>query len=238
MTSLPKKARGRLTFACTSILSILAWTLLVIPTGQAQQLQKGIHVEMPITTGAASLPDADNPDAWIVTVTENGDLYFGVDPVRSDSLLEAMRSKPRIRSQELYIKADGRASFSSVQRVLETAQAALFKRAILLSAQTTATQSGQTIPPHGLPVWFSSPETREAGAVVVQIGPGQSLPTLRVDNEEVPLKELQQRLAQLLQNRPGVVVLKPGQVSFANVAHVVDICHMSGAKPVLSTPEL
>jgi biopolymer transport protein ExbD len=76
-------------------------------------------------------------------------------------------------------------------------------------------------------------------AVVVQIGPGQGSPTLKVDTQEVPLKALHQKLEQLLQGRSDrVVVLKPGQVPFADVAHVVDVCNMTGAKSVLAAPEL
>ena len=76
-------------------------------------------------------------------------------------------------------------------------------------------------------------------AVVVQIGPGQGSPTLKIDNEGVPLKALHHKLEQLLQNhKDRVVVLKAGQVPFADVAHVVDVCNMSGAKPVLATPTL
>lgn len=216
---------------------LLATVLFTAGAGKPQQLQKGISVQMPTTTGAASVPEADNQDAWIVTVTESNELYFGIDPVTPQGLLDAMKTRPRNRGQELYIKADGRTSFATVTQILKVAQADLFERVVLLTQQSSGAQAGAIAPPKGLNVWLFSVATPEA--VVVQIGPGDTSPTLKIDNQEVPLKALHHMLEQLLQGRSDrVVVLKPGQVPFADVAHVVDVCNMSGAKTVLGTPTL
>ena len=102
-------------------------------TGQV--LQKGVSVAMVVTNNASPMWEADRADAWIVTITENGNLYFGVDPVTPESLMEAMKSRPRNREQKLYIKADARASFADVKRVLEAARADLFQTAVLLTSQ-------------------------------------------------------------------------------------------------------
>jgi len=72
----------------------------------AQALQKGISVELPVTSNAAPMPAADNEDAWIVTVAADGRTYFGTDPVTPAGLEGAMKSRPRNREQKLYIKAD------------------------------------------------------------------------------------------------------------------------------------
>ena len=80
---------------CSPYVSLLVVTILAIAweaRTQTPALQKGVSVQMASTTGAAQLADADNPDAWIVTVTANGDLYFGVDPVTPENLLEMMKS--------------------------------------------------------------------------------------------------------------------------------------------------
>lgn len=95
--------------------------------------QKGIRVQMPITAGASFLPDADKPDAWIVTVTSSGDLYFGIDSVTPEGLMQTMQSTPRNREQELYIKADARSQFSKVKQVLEAARSDFFRRVFLLT---------------------------------------------------------------------------------------------------------
>jgi biopolymer transport protein ExbD len=221
----------------TIVALLLATVLFTAGVGKTQQLQRGISVQMATTTGAVSLPEADNADAWIVTVTENNDLYFGVDPVTPQSLLGTMKTRPRNRGQELYVKADGRTSFATVAQVLQVAQADRFERVVLLTQQSSGAQPGTIVPPKGLSVWLSSAAVTEA--VVVQIGPGEGSPTLKIDNQEVPLKALQHKLELLLQNRSDrAVVLKPGQVQFAYIAHVVDVCDMSGAKTVLAAPEL
>jgi biopolymer transport protein ExbD len=78
-------------------------------------------------------------------------------------------------------------------------------------------------------------------AAVVEIAPGQGSPKLKIDNQEVPLGALQHKPEELLQNRPDrVVAIKPGNVPFADVVHVVDVCNMSGVASalVLQGPEL
>jgi len=216
---------------------LIAIVLFAAGVGKTQQLQPGISVQLATTTGAASVPEADNQDAWIVTVSENNNIYFGVDPVTPASLLDAMKTRPRNRGQELYIKADGRTAFATVTQVLQVAHADIFDRVILLTQQPSGAQPGTIVPPKGLPIWVGSSATPEA--VVVQIDPGQESPTLKIDNQEVPLKTLHHQLEQLLRGRNDrVVVLKAGRVSFADVAHVVDVCNMSGAKTVLAAPTL
>lgn len=216
---------------------LLTLVLFTTGAGKTQQLQQGVSVQLATTTGAGSVPDADKADAWIVTVTENNDVYFGVDPVTPQGLFDAMKVRPRSRGQELFVKADARASFATVAQVLKAARADMFDRVILLTGQSSGAQPGTIIPPKGLTLWIASGAVE--AAVIVQIGPGQVSPTLKVDNQEVPLNGLQHKLVELLQNHQDrEVVLEPGKVPFADVAHVVDVCNMSGARTVLGTPKL
>ena len=53
---------------------ILATVLFAARTGNTQQLQKGVSVQLALTSNASLMPDADNQDAWIVAVTANGTL--------------------------------------------------------------------------------------------------------------------------------------------------------------------
>jgi len=59
----------------------LATTISAAPQSSAQAMQKGISVDLARTSSAVPVPDADNQDALIVTVTDSGGLYFGIDPV-------------------------------------------------------------------------------------------------------------------------------------------------------------
>jgi len=224
--------RSVLAFAFSAAV-VLVLALFAPAIGKTQQLQRGVSVKMAFTSSGPWVPEADNEDAWIVTVTGNNDLYFGVDPVTPESLFEAMKIRLRNREQELYIKADARASFAAVRRVLEVARAERFERAVLLTEQSSEAHA-----PTGLTMWISS--TAMPAAVVVQIDPGQGSPILKIDNEVIPLNALERKLKQLPQGQEQreVVVLKAGQVPFADVAHVVDVCNMSGAKPVLGMPEM
>lgn len=202
---------------------------------QTPARQHGIGVQMPITTGAALLPDADNPDAWIVTVSESGDLYFGIDLVTPENLQQQMRSTPRNHQQELYIKADSLAPSSSVKRVLEAARADGFRRVFLLTATPAGTPPGKIVAPVGITLWIAQPSTN--AAIVLQISNDHGSPVLIIDHQQVPLKALQHKLEELLQGQNDgnrrIVLLKTDVVPFADLAHVVDACNMAGARAVV-----
>lgn len=242
MNSRASNTLRKSTHLALNIAIVLGTVLFAAHTIHAQQLQKGVSVQMAVTTSAPSVPEADSGSAWIVTVTGSNDLYFGVDPVTPQGLLDAMKVRPRARAQELFVKADARASFATVAQVLNAAHANLFDRAVLLTGQSSGAQPGTIVSPKGLTLWIGSAALPEA--VVVEIGPGQGSPsqespTLKIDNQEVPLKALQLKLEQLLRNhKDRVVVLKAEQVPFVDVVHVVDVCNTSGAKTVLATPTL
>ena len=56
----------------------------------AQAMQKGISVELARTSSAVPVPDADNQAALIITVTDSGGLYLGIDPVPPEALAEKL----------------------------------------------------------------------------------------------------------------------------------------------------
>ena len=70
---------ARTTKMRTLLAVALLIALFVVTRCAAQNLQAGISVNLPIVSNAAPVPDADKEDALIVTVTENGDTYLGVD---------------------------------------------------------------------------------------------------------------------------------------------------------------
>ena len=217
----------------------LGATLLFTPrTGRAQQLQKGVSVQMAATSNAASMPDADKNDAWVVAVTADGNLYFGVDSVAPSELADKMKSIPRRRDQSLYIKADARAPFATVRKVLAAAHEVGFNAPVFLTSQTESPAPGVMVLPRGLEVQVG-PHSN-AASIVVQINAGQPSPTLQVNDQEIPAAALLDTLKRLLQNQPDtpVLVKTSGPVSFAPIIHAIDVCHSIGAKVMLSTPEL
>jgi biopolymer transport protein ExbD len=205
----------------------------------AQALQRGISVKMPTTRSAAPMPDADNQDAWIVSVTADGNVDFGVDPVTPAALADDMKSQPRNREQKLYIKADARVPFADVEKVLAAGRTALFEAPVLLTSQPESPQPGAVVSPKGLEVLFVSPAGSQPVEVQVIVDSAQRTPILKVNNRQIPWTNLQSMVMQIFQNRPEKVVRvkADGQLPFAEIVHVIDVCHSAGAKIVLAISE-
>jgi biopolymer transport protein ExbD len=129
---------------------VVVVALSVARQSTAQALQKGISVELAPTSSAVAVPDADNQDALIITVTEAGKLYFGIDMLTPDALLEKLKSRTSHHAQTLYIKADAKAPYACVMKVLDAAHIAGVASVTLLTTQPRATQAGTTVSPLGI----------------------------------------------------------------------------------------
>ncbi|MGO8796650.1 MAG: ExbD/TolR family protein [Candidatus Sulfotelmatobacter sp.] len=138
------------TRAWSVALLTLVTTLSAAPYSAAQAMQKGISVELASTSSAVPVPAADNPDALIVTVTYTGKLYIGIDPVTPGSLPQKLKSRGPDRAQNLYIKADARAHYACVVKVLDAARTAGVATVTLLTTQPQTPQAGATVPPEGI----------------------------------------------------------------------------------------
>jgi biopolymer transport protein ExbD len=208
----------------------------------AQQLRQGISVHLPPASGPASMPDADNENAWIVTITADGSLYFGIKRVSPASLVEEMKIHPRNRDQKLYLKADARAPYASVEKALTAARVDFFQDSVLLTSQSSepgSSEPGTMVSPQGIEVLLVPPAGSRSAEVQL-INSGQQTPILKINNRQIPLANLPNMLTQIFQNQTQKVVqLKAdGQLSFADVVHAIDACHSAGAQVVLPTPQL
>jgi|HubBroStandDraft_1064217.scaffolds.fasta_scaffold01572_6 biopolymer transport protein ExbD len=224
-------------FVCL-LASTLATAAVLMAVAQSQTLQRGISVQLAATSNAAPMPDADNQNAWIVTLADDGSLYFGIDPVTRDGLVDEMIRTPRSREQKLYIKADARAPYADVEYVFKAARTAGFDAPVFLTAQPESAAPGSIVPPKGLEVFATAPSNGDS--VAVQIGTGQPSPTLKINNADASLAALQNTLRRLLtnQNEKVVVVKAAGSVPFGQVAYVMDVARSTGAKVVLAGPSL
>jgi biopolymer transport protein TolR len=142
-----------------ALMAVLTMMSAVSRSG-AQALQKGISVELAPTSSAVAVPDADNPDALIITVTDAGKLYFGINPVTADSLGEKLKNRASRRT--VYVKADARAPYASVVKVLDTARAAGVVTVTLLTTQPKTIQAGMAVLPEGIEMEMAprSPATK------------------------------------------------------------------------------
>jgi hypothetical protein len=130
------------------------------------------------------MPDADNADAWIISVTDNGTVYLGIDPITPAALANEMKGRLRDREQQLYIKADARTPYADVMRVLEAVRSAGVAGPTLLTAQQELPAPGSIVPPKGLEVNLDAPSS--SGSIMVQVlSSGQQSPTLRINHQTV-----------------------------------------------------
>jgi biopolymer transport protein ExbD len=202
---------------------------------QEQLLRKGVSVKMAGASNAQPMPEADNADAWIVTVAADGQVYFGVDPLTPQALEQRMIRSPRKRSQRLYIKADARVPFASVQKALEAASAAEFEAPVLLVSQRNSSKPGTMVAPEGLEVLLDGVVNSGAKSVVEVIS-AQGSPTLRIDDQEVPFAALHDRVHQISQKTKTILLRADARSLFGDVARVIDACRAAGVTVVVATP--
>lgn len=206
----------------------------------AQTLQKGITVELPVSSNAVPMPDADQENALIVSIKDDGSVYFGVNPISPAALAEKVKGVLSNRTEKkLYIKADARTLYANVVRVLDAVRKAGVEAPDLLTAQRDSSEPGTLVPPKGLGVLVGLPLPSGSEAIVVQVlNSGQRWPMLKINTEQIPGAALPSALRQLLQNRSEKLVLvkAEGILPFADVVNVTDLCRSTGAKVVLVTP--
>jgi biopolymer transport protein ExbD len=216
--------------------SMFAFQPLV--NAQTPALRQGVSVQMVETSNAAAFPAADGADAWIVAVTADGHLYFGVKLVTGDELVQEMKATPRNRAARLYIKADAHAPFDAVKQALHAAHEVLFETAVLLTDQPEHSTAAGTAFPQGLEVHLGLPS---APATVVQLhNSARPTPALKVNDQEVPWPALQSTLDQASQQQKQklVVVEADDNLPFTQVVKVIDMSRSIGAKVAVSLTNL
>lgn len=119
--------------------------------GSAPRLQKGISVELPVTSNAVPVPKADKEGSLIVTVTHHGNVYLGVSPISTTKLAERIkRGLASHPERTLYVKADARTSYANLVKVLDCVRTAGVEGLTLLTAQGEPEDRGTLAPPQGL----------------------------------------------------------------------------------------
>jgi biopolymer transport protein ExbD len=108
-------------------------------------------VHLPVTANAASVPEADEQDALVVTVKQDGSVFLGVNPADDAGLADKVKAVLAGRTRKvLYLKADERAPYASVVRVIDSARKAEVEGLTLLTAQTDARAYETRVSPKGL----------------------------------------------------------------------------------------
>jgi biopolymer transport protein TolR len=100
--------------------------LLIIFMVVTPMLQKGISVDMAKVNNPEQMPDADKEDALLVSITRDGQVYFGSEQVRDiDGLTQKVKDRLTNKADKrVYVKADMRARFGGVVKVVDSVRAA------------------------------------------------------------------------------------------------------------------
>ncbi len=208
---------------------------------QMPAMQRGVSVQMAETRNAVPMPAADNADAWIVTMTQDGRLFFGAEPVTPENLRGQMIRTAHKRTDKFYVKADARTPFSNVQRVLEIGRGMHFDTEVLLTSQPEEPRPGSIVPPTGLEVWIGRAALGGSVATLVElIGTDGGDAMVKINGDPVSWADVQGTLRRRFEkgDEKLVLVKADGRLPFAFVARAVDLCRSTGAKVALATPEL
>jgi len=143
---------------CLVVLTFTGSALLVAAQSAELPKQRGISVELPVTNNAVAVPDADKEDALVVTITRDGEVYLGLHRTDITALREKVRNTLSNRSEKtLYVKADARAPYAILVRILDSVRTADVQRLTLLTAQRDSENPGTLVPPKGLEMVIVSP---------------------------------------------------------------------------------
>lgn len=216
---------------CSPYVSLLVVTIAIaIGVGpQKPALQKGVSVQMAVTNNAQPMPAADELDAWVIAVTADGSLFFGADQETSEGLLQQMKVNPRKKDQNIYIKADARATFSEVKKALHAAREARFEAAVLLTMQHESVRPGTVVAPRGIAVRLQAPPNGEV--VFVRLSSSERGPaTLNINSQTVLWTELDNTLKQTVQSTGQTVQVEANDaVPFSDVMRVLDAARANKA---------
>jgi len=115
-------------------------------------LQRGVSVQLAVTSNAVAIPNADKQDALVVALTADGTTYLRGEPLPAPALADRVRSILSNRKDKtLYIKADARVPYARLVEVIDALQKSGVKGLTFLTAQQDAADQGRTpVSPKGL----------------------------------------------------------------------------------------
>lgn len=127
--------------------------------GASVPLQRGVSVQLPVTSNAVAIPNADNQDALVVALTADGATYLGVDRLSTSALADRVRNILSTRNERtLYIKADARVPYARLVEVMDAVRNSGVDGLTLLTAQQDAADQGKRlVAPKGLPMRVVNP---------------------------------------------------------------------------------
>lgn len=119
---------------------------------QSPPLQRGVSVQLPVTSNAVAVPNADKQDALVVALTADGTTYLNANRLSTPALADRVKSVLSTRNDKtLYIKADARVPFERVVKVMDAVRkSGVQGLTILTGQQDAAGQGSRPVAPKGL----------------------------------------------------------------------------------------
>ena len=121
-------------------------------SGVSVPLQRGVSVQLAVTSNAVAVPNADKQDALVVALTADGSIYLRANRVPTPDLAERVKSILSTRKDKtLYIKADARVPYARLVEVIDAVRNSGVDGLTLLTAQQdTADQGRRPVSTKGL----------------------------------------------------------------------------------------
>lgn len=114
--------------------------LLIVFMVAAPMMTAGVAIDLPQTEAG----EMETPRTPItVSVTPDGAVYVGEDPVPDGGLVAAVAALVQNPEDRIYVRGDTAANYGTVMEVMGTLSAAGYARIGLITEQTAAENSGQ-----------------------------------------------------------------------------------------------
>jgi biopolymer transport protein TolR len=115
--------------------------LLIIFMVVTPMLQKGVPVELPITTNPDKKPDNENQ--MIISIKNDATIYIEQNWVPKNEFVGQLKEMhDRNPSKEILIKADGRLRYKDVKRLMDMINEAGFENVGLITEKVKETAAG------------------------------------------------------------------------------------------------
>ncbi|HET7103409.1 MAG TPA: biopolymer transporter ExbD [Terracidiphilus sp.] len=117
--------------------------LLIIFMVITPMLQNKVQIDMVKVKNAIAMPDADKDDAIVVAITRDGGVFLGQNHVAIDELGPKVSDKlADTPGKTIYIRADARAQFRTVEDAIDAVRTAGVDEVGLLTQRTEGNLAG------------------------------------------------------------------------------------------------
>ena len=120
-----KKASGVQAAPNVVPLTDVMLVLLIIFMVITPMLGKGVSVDLVMTNNPVAMNDANKEDAVLIAVTRDGKVFLGSTPTTADQLPQKVKDMLSTQlDKTVYLKADARAQYDGVVKVINNLRAA------------------------------------------------------------------------------------------------------------------